>query len=177
MRLSPPAGHLGRPLAAIGTLLATGATARVLWARRLEAVTEPAAPVVVAADGVGLHVEIDGDPSAPLTVVFCHGFAVRLGEFDVQCRALRDPRLVLYDHRGHGRSGWGTYRRATMEQLGDDLGHVVDACAPSGPVVLVGHSMGGMAIMALAACNPNSSAPGLSPSASSPPPPGIWWRD
>jgi pimeloyl-ACP methyl ester carboxylesterase len=41
-----------------------------------------------------------------------------------------------------------------MEQLGRDLARVIESRAPRGPVVLVGHSMGGMTIMALAALRP-----------------------
>ena len=41
-----------------------------------------------------------------------------------------------------------------MAQLADDLHAVLDAVAPSGPVVLVGHSMGGMTILELARTAP-----------------------
>jgi pimeloyl-ACP methyl ester carboxylesterase len=106
-------------------------------------------------DGVDLHVEVDGDPDAPLTVVLTHGFTARLGEWDVQRPALRPrARLVLWDHRGHGRSGWTRLRSATIDRTGRDLGQVLDAVAPSGPVVLAGHSMGGMSVLALARQRP-----------------------
>jgi pimeloyl-ACP methyl ester carboxylesterase len=43
----------------------------------------------------------------------------------------------------------------SIDQLGADLAAVLAATVPGdGPVVLVGHSMGGMTIMALAACHP-----------------------
>jgi pimeloyl-ACP methyl ester carboxylesterase len=106
-------------------------------------------------DGVDLHVEVDGDERAPLTVVLSHGFTARLGEWDLQRRALRDrARLVLWDQRGHGRSGWTPLSRATIDRTGRDLGQVLDAVVPSGPVVLAGHSMGGMSVMALARQRP-----------------------
>jgi pimeloyl-ACP methyl ester carboxylesterase len=38
----------------------------------------------------------------------------------------------------------------TIDQLGRDLKAVIDAAVPEGPIVLVGHSMGGMTVMALA---------------------------
>ena len=38
----------------------------------------------------------------------------------------------------------------TIDQLGRDLKAVIDAAVPEGPLVLVGHSMGGMTVMALA---------------------------
>lgn len=123
---------------------------------RVPAVRTPAEPnVVVADDGAALHVEIDGDPDSDLTVVFVHGFTARLEEFLLQREALGGrARLVFYDQRGHGRSGWGDVRNATIDQLGRDLAAVLDRHAPHGPVVLLGHSMGGMTIMSLARQRP-----------------------
>ena len=113
------------------------------------------AQVVRAEDGTTLHVEVDGDPHAPLTVVLVHGFTARLAEFDAQREALRSrARVVLYDQRGHGRSGWGKAQNATFEQLGRDLATVLEATTPHGPVVLVGHSMGGMTVLSLASQRP-----------------------
>jgi pimeloyl-ACP methyl ester carboxylesterase len=101
-------------------------------------------------------VEEDGNPDAPLTVVFVHGFTAQLAEFDLQREALRDhARLVLYDQRGHGRSGWGDTQRATIDQCGRDLFAVLEARVPTGPVVLIGHSLGGMTVMALADQRPD----------------------
>jgi pimeloyl-ACP methyl ester carboxylesterase len=106
-------------------------------------------------DGVDLHVEVDGTSDAPLTVLLTHGFTARLGEWDGQRAALRErARLVLWDHRGHGRSAWGDRRTATIDRTGRDLGQVLDASTPSGPVVLAGHSMGGMSVLALARQRP-----------------------
>jgi pimeloyl-ACP methyl ester carboxylesterase len=100
-------------------------------------------------------VEFDGKLEAPLTVVFSHGFTARLVEWAFQRAALRDrARLVLWDQRGHGRSGWTKLTSATIDRTGRDLGQVLDAVAPTGPVVLVGHSMGGMSVMALARQRP-----------------------
>jgi pimeloyl-ACP methyl ester carboxylesterase len=62
---------------------------------------------------------------------------------------------VFFDQRGHGRSGWGAPENATIDQLGRDLYQVLEQIVPSGPVALVGHSMGGMGIMALAAEHPD----------------------
>ena len=42
----------------------------------------------------------------------------------------------------------------TIDQLGRDLASVIEATAPTGPLVLIGHSMGGMTIMALADQHP-----------------------
>jgi pimeloyl-ACP methyl ester carboxylesterase len=105
----------------------------------------PGSRVVTTDDGVPLHVEVDGDEDAPLTVV----------EWDLQRAALRDrARLVLWDQRGHGRSGWTKLTKATIDRTGRDLGQVLDATTPTGPVVLAGHSMGGMSVLALARQRP-----------------------
>ncbi|HEY0401981.1 MAG TPA: alpha/beta hydrolase [Blastococcus sp.] len=115
----------------------------------------PGSRTVTTDDGVPLHVEVDGDPDAQLTVVFSHGFTARLVEWDLQRAALRDrARLVLWDQRGHGRSGWTKLTAATIDRTGRDLGEVLDATAPTGPVVLAGHSMGGMSVLALARQRP-----------------------
>ena len=116
--------------------------------------------MVVADDGTGLHVEVDESPSSGATVVFVHGFTARLEEFALQRETLRGRcRVVLYDQRGHGGSGWGDLRHATIDQLGRDLSSVLDRHAPAGPVVLFGHSMGGMTIMSLARQRPELFGP------------------
>jgi pimeloyl-ACP methyl ester carboxylesterase len=122
-------------------------------------VSEPSS--VTADDGVRISCEEieakDGNPA--LTVVLVHGFALdrRTWHFQRQSLpALTDPsvRVVLYDQRSHGRSERAPRESCTIEQLGHDLDAVIRALAPEGPLVLVGHSMGGMTIMALAEQNP-----------------------
>jgi pimeloyl-ACP methyl ester carboxylesterase len=108
-------------------------------------------------EGITLHVEIDGDPRAPLTVVFVHGFCLDMGTFHFQRQALREVngvRVVSYDQPGHGRSGRLERGEYTFELLASTLRQVIEEAAPSGRVVLVGHSMGGMTVMALADSNP-----------------------
>jgi pimeloyl-ACP methyl ester carboxylesterase len=121
--------------------------------------------LVATGDGVLLAVDEIGPRDAPLTVVFVHGYTLSMASWGFQRRTLAvdlatanghrpDARLVFYDQRGHGASGRGVAERSTMRQLGEDLAAVLAARAPTGPVVLVGHSMGGMTIMALAAVHP-----------------------
>ena len=124
------------------------------------------APLVVETDdGVLLHVEVDeldsdtsagGSHDAGLTIVFTHGFCLNLDVWHYQRRDLHvSARMVFWDQRGHGRSTHGPrYGAATIDRLGLDLAAVLDAVAPEGPVMLVGHSMGGMTVMALAARAP-----------------------
>jgi pimeloyl-ACP methyl ester carboxylesterase len=105
-------------------------------------------------DGLLLHAEIDDGPAAP-TLVFVHGYSLNLDCWHFQRAAFRGRcRLVFYDQRSHGRSERSTLDNATIEQLGDDLRAVIDQLVPEGPIVLVGHSMGGMSIMAFAESHP-----------------------
>ncbi|MEV6550100.1 alpha/beta hydrolase [Streptomyces sp. NPDC051597] len=126
-----------------------------------------------ADDGTALYYEVDeAEPSAtahgarrrrlfgrkapaPVTVVFSHGFCLSQDAWHFQRAALRGVvRTVHWDQRSHGRSARGEGqtqgRPVTIDQLGRDLKAVLDAAAPEGPLVLVGHSMGGMTVMALA---------------------------
>lgn len=126
-------------------------------------------------DGTELYYEVDDiDPEAaptltprrrrlfgrkspaPVTVVFSHGYCLSQDSWHFQRAALRGVvRTVHWDQRSHGRSGRGVAQTqdgvpVDIEQLGRDLKAVIDAAAPTGPIVLVGHSMGGMTVMALA---------------------------
>jgi len=120
--------------------------------------------VVVADDGIPLVVEEVGPADAPLTVVFVHGLALALGSWHYQWLGLADmtrPRLrmVFYDQRSHGASGRAPAETVTIDQLADDLYRVLAEVVPTGPVVLVGHSMGGMAVMSLVDRHPELFGP------------------
>lgn len=108
--------------------------------------------VVTTPDGVDLAVREVGPEQAPLTVVFCHGFCLRMAAFHFQRARLEEQwgpqvRMVFYDQRGHGQSAEMSPDTYTIEQLGKDLETVLAVTAPKGPVVLVGHSMGGMTVL------------------------------
>ncbi|CQR62383.1 alpha/beta fold hydrolase [Streptomyces leeuwenhoekii] len=126
-----------------------------------------------AEDGTELYYEVDevepeGGPAsrrrrlfgrkapAAVTVVFCHGYCLSQDSWHFQRAALRGlVRTVHWDQRSHGRSGRGVAQvrdgaPVTIDELGGDLRAVLDAAVPEGPIVLVGHSMGGMTVMALA---------------------------
>ncbi|MFJ7251734.1 alpha/beta fold hydrolase [Streptomyces sp. NPDC098085] len=92
---------------------------------------------------------------APVTVVFSHGYCLSQDSWHFQRAALRGlVRTVHWDQRSHGRSERGRAQAdgvtVGIDQLGRDLKAVIDAAAPEGRLVLVGHSMGGMTMMALA---------------------------
>jgi pimeloyl-ACP methyl ester carboxylesterase len=119
---------------------------------------------VRTADGAELHAVVDGSDDAPVTLVLAHGWTLAQAAWDEVADLLAPRiadgglRLIRYDQRGHGRSTWGRYAddvgELSIDQLGADLGDVLDQLVPAGPVVLGGHSMGGMTIMCLAAARP-----------------------
>ncbi|BDT88948.1 alpha/beta fold hydrolase [Nocardia cyriacigeorgica] len=114
--------------------------------------------VVSTDDGVALAVRESGRPDAELTVVLVHGHCLRSESWtDVRDALLRDnpeARVVCYDHRGHGDSAAASSGTYNLDQLGHDLRTVLEAVAPTGPIVLVGHSMGGMTVLTYVAQNP-----------------------
>ncbi|SCL64860.1 Pimeloyl-ACP methyl ester carboxylesterase [Micromonospora citrea] len=107
-------------------------------------------------DGTDIHVEVV-EPTRPTpgnpTVVLVHGFCLDMGTFHFQRKVLAERgehRIVAYDQPGHGRSGRLETGEYDLTALGRTLREVIDRAAPEGPLVLVGHSMGGMTIMAFA---------------------------
>ena len=134
---------------------------------------------VMAADGVELHVEVD-DPfnwprgvdwqragrspqrnaapgaADPPTLLFTHGFCLPQDCWHYQRAEFSGAyRMVFWDQRGHGRSDRPKPGSPlSVDVLGEDLYAVLEATCPTGPVILVGHSMGGMTMMALAEAHP-----------------------
>ncbi len=111
-------------------------------------------------DGLRLHATVRGREDAPLTVVLAHCWTADESDWHYQVHDLlvaygHDIRIVTWDHRGHGRSDTARATACTIPDLARDLGHVVDAFAPSGPLVIAGHSIGGMTMCALPAERPD----------------------
>jgi pimeloyl-ACP methyl ester carboxylesterase len=152
----------GAGLTALATIV--GASARRSMIQRSRGVEDPYADedfnridddrrsVITTPDGVPLAIREAGPADAPLTIVFFHGFCLRMGAFHFQRTRLPQHlgpgvRMVFYDQRGHGRSGEAAPESYTLTQLGRDLESVLRVVAPRGMVVLVGHSMGGMTVL------------------------------
>ena len=96
-----------------------------------------------------LNVVESGDSTSGVTAVLLHGWTMDLTTWDRVAAAL-PGRVVRYDVRGHGNStGAGT-----ISELADDLAAVLEERVPTGRIVLAGHSLGGMTIMALAEQRP-----------------------
>jgi len=103
-----------------------------------------------ANDGVRLHVEIDGEHLPGPTLIFAHGYVENVDVWHYPRLALRGKyRMVFYDQRSHGDSGRSPIDHITMGQLAADLKSIIEATTP-GPVILIGHSMGGMTVMEFA---------------------------
>lgn len=89
----------------------------------------------------------DGDPSH--VVVVAHGYGEHIGRYEHVADALVANGAVVHavDHVGHGRSEGERVLVQDFERVVDDL-HVLDESArrehPDLPVVLLGHSMGGL---------------------------------
>ena len=82
-------------------------------------------------------------------VVLAHGYGEHIGRYDHVAAVLVDRGAVVYgpDHLGHGESEGEQALVADFERVVDDLDQVVDlACEqnPGLPLVLIGHSMGGL---------------------------------
>ncbi|WP_431893955.1 alpha/beta fold hydrolase [Micromonospora haikouensis] len=167
------AGVVGAAVGVAAAGLAAGVVSERALVRRLKA--DPADPYagevfgqqrydeafrLELPDGTDIHVEVVEPtrlvPGHP-TVVLVHGFCLDMGTFHFQRKMLAERgehRIVAYDQPGHGRSGRLETGEYDLAALGRTLRRVIDRTAPEGPLVLVGHSMGGMTIMAFAELYP-----------------------
>lgn len=120
--------------------------------------TAPAVTVVEGSfrgvGGVTIHRcawQPQGRPRAVL--VLAHGMSEHSARYDHVGRFLAEREVVVHalDHRGHGRSGGETGTVETFGHYLDDLSSflsLVRAEEPRGPLVLLGHSMGGLIVAA-----------------------------
>jgi acylglycerol lipase len=86
-------------------------------------------------------------------MVLVHGMSEHSGRYDHVGRFLASRGLAVHalDHRGHGRSGGETGTVEKFDFFLDDLSTFLSAVraeCPAGPLVLLGHSMGGLIVSA-----------------------------
>lgn len=113
---------------------------------------------VRSSDGTELHAEVTGPADAP-TLLLCHGYALSMAAWHHQRRDLAGRfRVVAYDQRGHGASAPAALGDYSAAALGRDVAAVLDALGGPGRVVGVGHSMGGMGLLAYADQHPDALA-------------------
>jgi pimeloyl-ACP methyl ester carboxylesterase len=109
--------------------------------------------------GISLRVARSGlaRPGEP-TLVLAHGWSQDLRTWDRVVGDLRragvTAEILRYDHRGHGGSESPGREGATIGRAADDLAALLRDHV-DGPVVIAGHSMGGMTLMALAERHPD----------------------
>jgi pimeloyl-ACP methyl ester carboxylesterase len=111
-------------------------------------------PTLKASDGVELYAEVHGEGTP---VLFSCAFSTTHENWRGQVAPLvsRGFRVILWDHRGHGRSALPESPDAySMEQVVEDFASVLDWGAPGEAAVLVGHSFGGLASLHFATRSP-----------------------
>ena len=107
---------------------------------------------VQIADGIALHVRhwplSTSTQPARGTVLIVHGLGEHIGRYPHVAAHLNawGWNVVGFDQRGHGLSGGARGRLAADDSLLQDLSQVIDAVRTehAGPLVLLGHSMGGL---------------------------------
>jgi alpha-beta hydrolase superfamily lysophospholipase len=119
-------------------------------------------------DGLTLHLRVWPASGARRgVVVLVHGLGEHVDRYDHVARRLNALgfAVVGYDHRGHGRSPGPRGGMPADESLCADLGRVLYAAREAfpGPLVLLGHSLGGLVAGRFV-------AEGLQPT------PAKWWR-
>lgn len=111
---------------------------------------------IVDNDGIHVHWYEDGEirvPEKTVTVVFIHGFTLAAESYYRQVNHLQQrwpsARLLLLDVRGHGQTGRVDPAACTVEGAADDTLAVLRARGVTGPIILVGHSLGGLVALNL----------------------------
>ena len=150
-----PKGAGSKSVASTSTSTGAGAGARTGGARNAGA----GAKNLVAGRGKAGRTaarRADAEAEQRPTLLFTHGFCLSQDSWHYQRAAFANEyRMVFWDQRGHGRSDPPKPGSdLSIDLLGEDLYAVLEATCPTGPVILVGHSMGGMTMMALAAAHP-----------------------
>ena len=146
-------------LAAVGGLLVVARRAAAAIDRQPDPLRDrdlgplpwPSRPVT-SGDGTVLHVVEHGEGPA---VVLTHGFVADTSTWSLVGPMLVDRgfRVIAYDHRGHGRSARAGAAGYGFEAWAADLMSVVEASGVDDATV-VGHSMGGIGVLAAAHAHP-----------------------
>lgn len=115
---------------------------------------------VVSPDGTRLRCHVTGPERPRAVVVLSHGWTLGALFWRDQVRALAPHALVLaYDQRGHQGSESPASGDWSTAALADDLEAVIQQAAPAGlPLLVVGHSLGAMTVLAWTARHPGTAA-------------------
>jgi len=100
--------------------------------------------VVDRPDGSQLHGEVFENARKP-TLLLTHGWSLDSSAWKYLIPGLsRHYRIVTWDHAGLGKSRGPSNHDHSLEKMANDLNAVLEQTAPTGPVILIGHSIGGM---------------------------------
>jgi len=119
------------------------------------------------ADGTNLrtlHWPVDGEPVA--TALIVHGLGEHAGRYDNVADPLTAAGIDTYgyDHRGHGGSGGPRNHVERWDLLHDDLQEIIAslrAASPDRPLILYGHSLGGLVACGYVLADPARPLPDL----------------
>jgi pimeloyl-ACP methyl ester carboxylesterase len=118
----------------------------------------PARRIINGLNPVGnirLLVTDDGELDAEVTLVLVHGWGSSSTTWATQLGGLvKIGRVIGLDLRGHGGSEAGEVGQSSISQLAADVCAVIEL-AGGHPVILVGHSMGGNVVSAIAVERPD----------------------
>jgi pimeloyl-ACP methyl ester carboxylesterase len=101
---------------------------------------------------------LEWNPDASRTIVLLHGNSANAWWWEPLARAMApEYRLLALDQRGHGDSEWARPVAYSPTDYANDIARFVQHIAPNAekPVV-VGHSMGGLNVLAFARRHPES---------------------
>jgi pimeloyl-ACP methyl ester carboxylesterase len=112
--------------------------------------------MVPGPQGSSLYVEEHGSPEAP-AILFTHGWGMDSTFWNTAKRDLHERfRVVTWDLPGLGKSKLPADRQVSLERYADDLVSLI--VREQRPVVLVGHSIGGMIIQTVLRDHPDMAA-------------------
>jgi pimeloyl-ACP methyl ester carboxylesterase len=101
---------------------------------------------------------LEWNPGAPRTIILLHGNSANAWWWEPLARALaHEYRLLALDQRGHGDSEWARPVAYSPADYASDIARFVAHISPDAdkPIV-VGHSMGGLNVLAYARHHPGS---------------------
>jgi len=102
----------------------------------------------------GLYHEIAGPEGAP-ALIFSAGLGGSGAYWEPNAALLRDRyRVILYDHRGTGRSDRALPETVTVEDMANDIALVLDAAGVA-QATIIGHAAGAVAGLSLALAAPD----------------------
>ncbi|MEX3505642.1 alpha/beta fold hydrolase [Corynebacterium sp. LK2510] len=106
---------------------------------------------VTRSDGIDVHWFERGPEDATFTVLYVHGFNISSDEFYMQVDELASlpVRQLLVDLRGHGETGHADPQLCTIDGAADDVRAVLADRGITGPLIVVGHSLGGPVSLSL----------------------------